>query len=103
MTNEKIKLYKDMGDAEVYILEGTDKAVKVEWNFATGSDVGVHNRYNSYAVAELGAIDEDGEFADEVEDYILFNPDWDEETDSDDAFDELEAWKEEAVKKLLLG
>ena len=59
---KNITMIKQWDDAELYALDGTNKAVKITWGFATGSDVGTHNSLNTFAIAELGTIDEDGEF-----------------------------------------
>lgn len=59
---ENITMVKQWDDAELYVLDGTNKAVKIILGFATGSDVGIHNRLNTFAVAELGTLNEDGEF-----------------------------------------
>lgn len=52
-------------DCEVRALEGYgpgSSAVRVIWGYSNGSDTGLHNLIDSFALAELGILDEDGEF-----------------------------------------
>jgi len=61
-----IKLIKEWDDGELYTKDGTNKAVKFVMGFSTGSASGLHNSLNTFAIAEVGTIDEDGEFEADV-------------------------------------
>jgi len=61
----KIITIKEDPDCEVRVLEGYSvgsPAVRVEWGFSEGSENGPHSFCDSFAVAELGTLNEDGEF-----------------------------------------
>lgn len=52
-------------DVEVYAREGYGPgslAVGVEWGFSTGNETWQHTFLNTFAIAELGVLDENGKF-----------------------------------------
>lgn len=62
---KKIVTVKNYDDCEVRALEGYgpgSPAVKVIWGYSTGSDTGLHNLIDSFALAELGILDDNGDF-----------------------------------------
>lgn len=90
----KIKIATSYSDGELYILEGTDRAVKVVFGYSTGNETGLHNRLGTFAIAILGTL-VDGEFI-ETDDCLGWDPDSDEVD-----WDAYAAWSEKACRELL--
>lgn len=60
---KNLVLIDSMEGSEVWAVEGYtlgDPAVRVSWGYATGSEPGVHNVANTFAIAELGKVGEGG-------------------------------------------
>lgn len=56
---------EDFGDGAIYARRGYGPgapAVRVEYNFRTGAQLGAHCALGTWAMAELGSLDEDGDF-----------------------------------------
>lgn len=62
---KNIVTIKEFDGGEIRALEGHEPgspAVKVEWGYSTGSELGLHSFSGSFACAELGILGADGEF-----------------------------------------
>ncbi len=47
----------------IYVMKGTHRAVRVAYGYATtGEELGLHNHLDTYAIAELGAVDDEHNF-----------------------------------------
>ena len=58
------ELFKEFDDGSIYV-KG-EKAIKFTYGYSTGAELGAHNFLNSFALAEVGSVDCDGEFQADV-------------------------------------
>ena len=103
----------------VYVMTGTYRAVQVTCGWATGSETGEHNNLNTYAIAELGTVDDAHNFEPDVwqehdighgilSKQLIGTPKacegWDPDPDDEDIdWDAYGEWTEEVVERLLVS
>lgn len=58
----KVRMMNQDDDSELYILDGTNKAVRIIMGYSTGSHTGLHCALDTFAMAELGTVDEERAF-----------------------------------------
>ena len=63
---QKITMTAQWDDAELYVMEGTNKAVKIIMGYSTGSDIGMHCFLDSFVMAQLGTVDDNGMFVEDL-------------------------------------
>ena len=113
----EVTLDREWEGGRVYVMTGTYRAVRVTCGYATGAEAGLHNHLDTYAIAELGAVDDDHNFVPDMwqecdighgilSKQLIGTPKacegWDPDPDDEDidwgAYGE---WTEEVVERLL--
>jgi len=101
----------------IYVMTGTYRAVRVTCGYAIGAETGLHNSLNTYAIAELGAVDDEHNFVPDVwqehdigrgilSKQLIGTPKacegWDPDPDDEDIdWDAYDEWTREVVERLL--
>lgn len=62
---DNITMVKEWDDGQLYKLNGTNKGVRIIWGYATNG-TGMHLWNDAWAIAELGTVDDDGEFEEDL-------------------------------------
>ena len=65
MKDKQLTIISETDESVLYALEGCrsgDSAVLITWGYSIGKETGGHNFADSFAIAELGHLDEDLKF-----------------------------------------